>query len=349
MYPRQWVVPPPPTPEELERKEIRRAGNLLGWGLLALTLISVAFSLVIGLVVVINEDFGVWINGVLNDAFGQLAFNVALTVPVFTIPFYFAVRTLQKDGRQGILLYGKPKTQALAPVLCVALGLCMLGNFATDILYQILNTVHLPPYAPELSVPPGWEGKVFFAISVAVCPALVEEFAFRGAILGALRKHGDLPAIFISAMFFAAMHGNMVQAPFAFIVGIGLGWAVCVTESVWTGVIIHFINNFMSCQFSYLEGYVDDNRLYIYMTVYAIALLSLGIIGLVISAPDHDFLKLRRGTELLSDKQKIGAFLKAPAVVVASILFSLTLFFSLFYAPLQELMNSLTEYSNSLY
>jgi hypothetical protein len=42
------------------------------------------------------------------------------------------------------------------------------------------------------------------------------------------------------------MHGNLVQAPFAFIAGIGLGYAVIASGSLWTGILIHLLNNSIS-------------------------------------------------------------------------------------------------------
>lgn len=80
----------------------------------------------------------------------------------------------------------------------------------------------------------------------AVLPALIEEFAMRGVVMQSLRKYGDWFAIIMSSLVFALLHGNMVQIPFAFIAGIAIGYAVTVTGSMWTGVLIHFLNNLAS-------------------------------------------------------------------------------------------------------
>ena len=61
-----------------------------------------------------------------------------------------------------------------------------------------------------------------------------------------LRRYGDRFAVIMSSFVFALMHGNMVQIPFAFIAGIALGYAVIKTGSLWTGIIVHFINNSMA-------------------------------------------------------------------------------------------------------
>lgn len=68
----------------------------------------------------------------------------------------------------------------------------------------------------------------------------------RGVVMQPLRKYGDWFAILTSAFVFALMHGNLVQAPFAFIAGIGLGYAVIASGSLWTGILIHLLNNSIS-------------------------------------------------------------------------------------------------------
>ena len=86
-------------------------------------------------------------------------------------------------------------------------------------------------------------GRIIYALSVAVVAPLVEEFAMRGVVMQPLKKYGRWFAIIASSLVFGVLHGNFIQAPFALIAGIGIGYAVCVTDSIWTGVLIHFCNN----------------------------------------------------------------------------------------------------------
>ena len=55
---------------------------------------------------------------------------------------------------------------------------------------------------------------------------VVEELLFRGAIQGHLLRKWKKPlwAIVVSSLIFGIVHGNWVQAPFAFVVGLALGW-----------------------------------------------------------------------------------------------------------------------------
>lgn len=69
-----------------------------------------------------------------------------------------------------------------------------------------------------------------------------EELIFRGYILRALRPYGKRFAIFGSALLFGLFHGNLLQAPYAFLVGLVLGY-VTVEYSIRWAVAIHMFNN----------------------------------------------------------------------------------------------------------
>lgn len=81
-------------------------------------------------------------------------------------------------------------------------------------------------------------------VVVGLLAPLVEEMVFRGAILRALLKGGrHWPAIAVSAVLFAVVHGNPAQMPHAFLVGLLLGWMYYRTDSIVPGVAYHWVNN----------------------------------------------------------------------------------------------------------
>lgn len=85
---------------------------------------------------------------------------------------------------------------------------------------------------------------------ICLLAPLTEEVVFRGAIIRALLEWGrrfganaEWIAIILSAVFFAAIHFNPSQIPYAMLVGILLGWLFVRTGSIVPGVILHWINN----------------------------------------------------------------------------------------------------------
>lgn len=82
-------------------------------------------------------------------------------------------------------------------------------------------------------------------IAVVIMAPIVEELLFRGAIQGHLLRKWKHPAgaIVLSSLIFGVVHGNWVQAPFAFVTGLALGWMYYRTGSLLPGILMHFINN----------------------------------------------------------------------------------------------------------
>lgn len=87
---------------------------------------------------------------------------------------------------------------------------------------------------------------------VAVVPAICEEFLFRGFIFSSLRGKNDKDrnnskrvrnAIIISGLMFGIMHMDFTKIITTGILGIGIAYVVYKTGSIFTGVLIHFVNN----------------------------------------------------------------------------------------------------------
>lgn len=80
-----------------------------------------------------------------------------------------------------------------------------------------------------------------FLYTVLVAP-VVEELIFRGLVLRGLEKYGKIFAILISAILFGLFHGNIVQGPYAFAVGLVLGYTAVEYNIGWA-MVLHMINN----------------------------------------------------------------------------------------------------------
>ena len=71
---------------------------------------------------------------------------------------------------------------------------------------------------------------------------IVEELLFRGLILRGLEPYGKRFAIVASSLLFGLFHGNLVQSPYAFAVGLVLGYTAMEYSITWA-MVLHMLNN----------------------------------------------------------------------------------------------------------
>lgn len=89
---------------------------------------------------------------------------------------------------------------------------------------------------------------------MAVFGPFCEEAVFRGAFFRGLRKSGNIfGAVIMSSLLFAAMHLNLNQAAYAFVLGIMMALAAEATGSTMTSFIMHLIFNGQSVCLMYLS------------------------------------------------------------------------------------------------
>jgi len=69
-----------------------------------------------------------------------------------------------------------------------------------------------------------------------------EEILFRGLILRSFQPFGKKFAILASSFLFGIFHGNIVQSPYAFAVGLVLGYTAAEYSIVWA-IVLHMFNN----------------------------------------------------------------------------------------------------------
>ena len=87
-------------------------------------------------------------------------------------------------------------------------------------------------------------------ISVAVLPALNEEFLFRGLIgRGLVGRYGVIAGISLTSLLFAAVHLSPMHAVALIPLAVVMHVAYLSSGSIWLPVLVHFINNALSVGF----------------------------------------------------------------------------------------------------
>lgn len=125
-------------------------------------------------------------------------------------------------------------------MLLVCIPLVLSAMFVLNVFNEWMN---LPNWGAEAFL--GMSSNVWGVIAIAIGAPLVEELLFRGAVMNCLHRagYGVGSMIVWSALIFGVFHLNPAQIPFAFLLGLLLGWLYYRTGSLLPGILCHFINN----------------------------------------------------------------------------------------------------------
>jgi membrane protease YdiL (CAAX protease family) len=147
--------------------------------------------------------------------------------------------------------YGDPReVLAIRPTPARRTVLIVIGTFAaalvaTRALEPIFHGVRAQGIDP-LPFPGGaaaTTGVVLAFLGVAVAGPVAEELYFRGLLQGALAPSGQLVAVGVTAVLFAAVHFVPAAIPVLAVYGLLLGLIRSRTDSVVPGAIAHALNN----------------------------------------------------------------------------------------------------------
>jgi uncharacterized protein len=83
-------------------------------------------------------------------------------------------------------------------------------------------------------------------VAIALGPAIGEELVFRGLIgRGLISRWGTRTGIVLTSLLFAAAHGFPPHALATIPIGLYLHYVYLSTGSLWTPIIVHFLNNLL--------------------------------------------------------------------------------------------------------
>lgn len=126
-------------------------------------------------------------------------------------------------------------------ILSFCMGAQMVNSLWVSLLEMIMNLFGKSVMTVLESVSGDSDTFSMFLYASILAP-ISEEILFRGYVLRSLRPFGKRFAIFGSAVLFGLFHGNLLQTPYAILVGLVLGY-VTVEYSIGWAVLLHMFNN----------------------------------------------------------------------------------------------------------
>ncbi len=328
-----WNYTPETHKKTQEEYELKRRSNFAGIIILisafAFMLMSYVAAYIYGIVTA-RELFSSTASSVFStEAYDSILMNVLTgfcNITAIGICGAVFIRKLRSDTPDN-LPFDKISVKKLLALCFIGFTVCNLSNYMTNLFMDSAYSFGIDLNIETLSFDSNSAVEIIvYILSVAVVPAFSEELLFRGALLSSLRKHGDGLAVFISSLFFGLFHGNFIQFPFAFIVGLVLSLSVVYTNSLLPAILIHFFNNSFSviCDVLYTNAdswNLSENIVNISIYVFMIFASILALISLIkLSGKDKEFLKLRSYEGTLERKEVKKTILTSPTLIIAFIL-----------------------------
>jgi membrane protease YdiL (CAAX protease family) len=141
-------------------------------------------------------------------------------------------------------------------LVAIAIGIALhfLITSVSVIWQNVIILMGFTPINSASTIYSGAEVLIFEIIASALLPGICEEITYRGLALRMLDGIKDEKAeIIIVALLFGLGHQFIMQTGYAFAAGLVFAYLAIKTRSIVPGMIIHFLNNFLSVISDYSE------------------------------------------------------------------------------------------------
>ena len=319
---RQYVPQPVVTEDSIKRKvskKLRKRCNAVGF--YALTYIATMNVMAIGFIILFQR-----LNITPDESLTQLE-DIFISVGASLIP---GILFMAATGFKPRDAFGKTSVglTTLIPLILMGMAVAMAANYASDLFETNLSIFGLHNYAGQTESSAISPLEIILnTISVAIVPAFAEEFAYRGLVMGSLKKYGRAFAVIASSILFSAMHGNTTQIVFTFPAALVFGFIDMVADSIVPSIILHLLNNFYAILFTifYSNNNLNERTVSIIQISVVLLFCISGILSFIYLAKtkkeifklSNNEKPLEQGAELLTLKNKISVFLVNPGVMIS--------------------------------
>lgn len=302
-----------------KKQELKKIGRKCGLAVILYVVISYGFSF---LLMLISWGFPS-VSKLYLETTATLAFDIVITFFSILVPFFIIHLTMKKNKTANILPFGTTYNREFAiSLVMVFIPIMVMSALAINSISAVIQDflgIEFTSAVGDIKLN-GFKEIFLGVISVAVVPAIVEETVIRGIVMQPLRKFGDKFAIITSAVFFACMHGNMVQIPYTVIGGLLLGYLAVATGSLWPSVILHFVNNLYSVIVIATSDNLGENASVLAVVLMLICFTVIGVIGLIKLIKLKYKVTLSEDSKLLTMSEKTSSFVKNGPMIVAIVM-----------------------------
>ncbi|MCI8326845.1 MAG: CPBP family intramembrane metalloprotease [Lachnospiraceae bacterium] len=199
-----------------------------------------------------------------------LSFVWSIVSHFFDIPFSANSLLTQTVVFLPAFLYIKisgMKVRELIPYRRIKISDALQAIAMTYLFYPLLIVVNLITMffvdnetAGVITTAAGEQSLFWNVVFIALLPACVEEFVFRGMLYQTYKKSSLLVGVLLSAFLFGCMHMNFNQFAYAFVFGLVLALTLEATGSIFTSMLCHFVLNLNSVLLITVMGHMQGGN-----------------------------------------------------------------------------------------
>lgn len=174
----------------------------------------------------------------------HLLFQLLVEAAVFLLPALLFVRYRGK-GYTRALRIRLPFAMHIPFMICTFFAL-FSGALLLSVLCGGIETLGNSAAIFEEAAPANvWQG-IGMALVLAIVPALLEEFFFRGILMAEYERRGFVRALFMTSLLFSLLHFDIANLPVYLYSGLLLGLLLFATDSLPAVMTLHVLYNLFS-------------------------------------------------------------------------------------------------------
>lgn len=184
--------------------------------------------------------------------------------------------SLKKVNIKETFRFNKPGLVPVILIILISFFAYLVAAMLNNTLVYFLQFIGKIPAQP-IPIPGNIRELLLGLLIVAVLPGVCEEMMHRGLLLRAYERRGSYKAVVITSIFFGLFHFDLTNLLGPIFLGLIIGYYVIRTNSIFAGMLAHFLNNAIAEIWQYLQS---DKTLTKYVTVSSDELSQLLIYGI---------------------------------------------------------------------
>lgn len=168
--------------------------------------------------------------------------GIIFLLPITLLKFLSKSKTKEVFG---FCCYRKVSFKIIVASLILGIVIFFLNVYVSNFFNNLIAALGYK-HSSGGGAPTTWLGFGLSVLCTALLPAVCEETLTRGIVLNGNAMMGMKNSVLISGLLFGLLHLNIEQFFYATIIGVFLGYLCWGTSSIIPGMIVHFVNNFLS-------------------------------------------------------------------------------------------------------